>query len=127
MCCSVTTAWREPFVSSDSIYVPENLGLSSTKSKFIYCLRREEMRMQRQLMSITFMFTLLLCAGVGALAQDTPPGTGVRVPASPGADTVFFISSEMSFDGKVVKGAPYSAQAITETTRTLGDGNKIKN
>jgi hypothetical protein len=37
-----------------------------------------------------------------------------------------FVSSEMSFDGKVVKGAPYSAQAVTETTRTLSDGNRIK-
>lgn len=38
-----------------------------------------------------------------------------------------FVSSEMSFDGKVVKGAPYSAQAVTETTQTLADGNRIVN
>jgi len=44
-----------------------------------------------------------------------------------GDDTVIFVSSEMSFDGKVVKGAPYSAQAVTETTRTLSDGNRIRN
>lgn len=44
-----------------------------------------------------------------------------------GDDTVIFVSSEMNFDGKVVKGAPYSAQAVTETTRTLSDGNHIKN
>ena len=86
------------------------------------------MRIQKQwMMSVAFMFVSLVCAGVGAFAQEPPQGTGIRVPAPPGEDTVFFISSEMSFDGKVVKGAPYSAQAITETTRTLGDGNKIKN
>ncbi|MDQ1674728.1 MAG: hypothetical protein QOC98_3290 [Frankiaceae bacterium] len=86
------------------------------------------MRIQKQwMMSVAFMFVLLLCVGVSAFAQEPPQGTGIRVPAPPGEDTVFFISSEMSFDGKVVKGAPYSAQAITETTRTLGDGNKIKN
>ena len=86
------------------------------------------MRIQRQwMMSFAFMFVFLLCVGVSAFAQEPPQGTGIRVPAPPGEDTVFFISSEMSFDGKVVKGAPYSAQAITETTRTLGDGNKIKN
>lgn len=88
------------------------------------------MRSKRLLMSTTFIFALLLCAGMSVFAQDVQQGGGIRVPAppgAPGADTVFFISSEMSFDGKVVKGSPYSAQAITETTRTLGDGNKIKN
>ncbi len=33
----------------------------------------------------------------------------------------------MSFDGKLVKGAPYSAEAITESTQTLSDGNRIVN
>lgn len=61
---------------------------------------------------------------------EGPQGTGIRTPAPPGVpmgdDTLVFVSSEMSFDGKVVKGAPYSAEAITESTRTLADGNKIK-
>jgi hypothetical protein len=35
-----------------------------------------------------------------------------------------FISAEME-NGKVIKGAPYSAEAITERTQTLGDGNRI--
>jgi hypothetical protein len=43
------------------------------------------------------------------------------------ADTFMFISSEMSFDGKTVKGAPYSAQIITEHAQTLQDGNRIVN
>ena len=34
-------------------------------------------------------------------------------------------SSEMAFDSAVVKGAPYSADATTETTQTLADGNRI--
>jgi hypothetical protein len=92
------------------------------------------------------MFVLLL-AGASAFAQDTtkekstarqgdviyerqsielPAGQGIRMPAPPGDDTLVFISSEMNFDGKVVKGAPYSGEAVTETTRTLGDGNHIK-
>lgn len=37
-----------------------------------------------------------------------------------------FVRSEFSFD-KLVKGAPYSAQAVTEMTQTLGDGNRIVN
>jgi hypothetical protein len=39
---------------------------------------------------------------------------------------VVFVASE-SFGGKVVKGAPYSAEAVTETIQTLGDGNRIVN
>jgi len=38
---------------------------------------------------------------------------------------VTYFSSEMSFDGRVVKGAPYSAEATTETVQILGDGNRI--
>ena len=45
-----------------------------------------------------------------------PPGRG---------DTFMYVSSEMSLDGKTVKGAPYSAQAISEHTQTLQDGNRI--
>ena len=36
-----------------------------------------------------------------------------------------FISTEASIAGKVVKGAPYSADAVTETSQTLSDGNRI--
>src|SRR5687768_9276168 len=43
----------------------------------------------------------------------------------PGADFVF-ISSE-NFGGKVIKGAPYSAEAVTESVQTLADGNRIVN
>lgn len=46
-------------------------------------------------------------------------------PPLPGADFVF-IASE-SFGGKVVKGAPYSAESITESVQTLSDGNRIVN
>lgn len=43
----------------------------------------------------------------------------------PGANVVFMASE--SFDGKVVKGAPYSAEAVTESVQTLSDGNRIVN
>jgi TonB family protein len=54
------------------------------------------------------------------------PGTAPRTP-QPRDDTFNFISSEMGFDGKLVKGAPYSAEAVTESTQTLADGNRIVN
>ena len=44
--------------------------------------------------------------------------------AGGGGDFVF-LATEMSLGGKLVKGAPYSAEAVTETTQTLGDGNRI--
>ena len=46
-------------------------------------------------------------------------------PPPPGADFVF-VASE-SFGGKTVKGAPYSAEAVTESIQTLSDGNRIVN
>ena len=56
----------------------------------------------------------------GRILQEHPH------PMPPGGDVVFF-ASEMSFSGKLVKGAPYSAEAITENTQTLNDGNRIVN
>ena len=46
-------------------------------------------------------------------------------PPPPGADFVW-IASE-NFGGKTVKGAPYSAEAVTESVQTLADGNRIVN
>jgi len=46
-------------------------------------------------------------------------------PPPPDANMVFFATE--SFGGKTVTGAPYSAEAVTETVQTLGDGNRITN
>jgi len=43
-----------------------------------------------------------------------------------GGDYVF-LATEMSFGGKLVKGAPYSAEAVTESVQILADGNRIVN
>lgn len=40
------------------------------------------------------------------------------------ADTMKVLEAKMAYE-KTVKGAPYSATAVTETTQTLGDGNQI--
>ncbi len=58
--------------------------------------------------------------------QGPVPGSEMWVEAAPHQDNTFvFVSTEMSIDGKLVKGAPYSAQAVTETVQILGDGNRI--
>jgi fructose-specific component phosphotransferase system IIB-like protein len=48
-----------------------------------------------------------------------PPPVGIR------GDNVMFMATEMSFAGPLVKGAPYSAQAVTESVQQLTDGNRI--
>lgn len=54
-------------------------------------------------------------------------GSGIGGGAGIGGpnNTVVFVNSEFSFDGKLTKNAPYSADAVTETTQNLGDGNRI--
>jgi hypothetical protein len=47
-------------------------------------------------------------------------------PPPPPDSNFMFVASE-AFGGKVVKGAPYSAEAVTETIQTLADGNRIIN
>ncbi len=56
--------------------------------------------------------------------EPRPKEAPVRRPgtAEPG---LRFISSEMSFIGKVVKHIPYSANMVAETTQILGDGTKL--
>ena len=93
----------------------------------------------------TFIGLLALIAGsvnIPAQAQDRrvekkPPdnGSGIEAPvpviAAPDlrpeaelAPTIKFLEAKFAFD-KLVKGAPYSAVAVTETTQTLSDGNQI--
>ncbi len=77
---------------------------------------------------------MLSLATVVAAQHPAPEGVWVsreRVSQGPeGAPppdrNVVFFASE-SFTGKVVKGAPYSGEAVTETIQTLSDGNRIVN
>jgi hypothetical protein len=57
--------------------------------------------------------------GVRMFGPDTVGG-----PLAGG--TFGWVASEMSFGGKPVKGAPYAAEAVTESTQTLSDGNRIQ-
>ncbi len=57
------------------------------------------------------------------VSQDGPEGMPPSMEM--GGDNMVFVATEMSFGGKVVKGAPYSAQAVTESVQTLADGNRI--
>jgi hypothetical protein len=104
---------------------------------------RITMTFQRRILvtSICVLAVLASVVGVGAQATREKSATFVRpvivqsggvsiesgMPAIAGQEdnTFVFVSSEMSFDGKTVKGAPYSAQAVSESVQTLADGNRI--
>ena len=70
------------------------------------------------------MKTIMIILTAAALqAQDAAFFTAVRAdPPLPG--TVGFIAGSL-ISGKPVYGAPYSAQAVTETVQVLADGNRI--
>ena len=80
---------------------------------------------------------LSLAFATAAFAQHPQPTTESLVikhriiqgqegaPPPPDANFVFMASE--SFGGKTVKGAPYSADAVTESIQTLADGNRIVN
>ena len=74
---------------------------------------------------------LVAFAATGAVSLSTPLWGQAKHLAyehfeGAGEGTYAFISSEFSFNGKAVTGAPYSAEAVTETSQTLSDGNRIR-
>jgi hypothetical protein len=90
-------------------------------------------------MLVTIICALAILAnviGVGAQEKKTRseavsnhvfvdgPGQ-IAIASGQGDNTFLFVSTEMSIDGKLVKGAPYSAQAISESIQTLAGGNRI--
>jgi hypothetical protein len=69
------------------------------------------------------MAGLALLAPPLALAQgpDDRPGAGGPPPGA----AFDFLGVREAHEAKVVKGAPYKAEAVTEITQTLADGNHI--
>lgn len=86
-----------------------------------------------RIMSLIAMVSLFglgwaLQAGSGNAAQD-PQAAGAP-PARPvdggwGGGRLRLLGIEAALENKVVTGAPYSAQAVTERTQVLANGNKI--
>lgn len=66
------------------------------------------------------------------LPQDGRPPFGRQPDSRPpinrppqGPPGAGFLSAEMRFDGKIVKGVPYTAQAVAENTQILANGARI--
>ena len=73
------------------------------------------------------LIVLSFAAGTALVAQQTqqPDLTGLPLPASVIVGGLpRTLSPQMRF-GAPVTGKPYTAEAITETTQTLADGNRI--
>jgi hypothetical protein len=78
--------------------------------------------MKRNLIKLVIISGLFAIASLNSVAQEKKPAPdGMKVAT----DETFKVLAAKSIFGKVVKGAPYSAIAITETTQTLSDGNQI--
>jgi hypothetical protein len=82
-------------------------------------------------MSLVFSAAMVLSAGVAG-AQAPPPHPGADTMIHGGApggdfmgDRIELLGFEGMHGGKVVTGVPFSAVAISETSRTLADGNHI--
>jgi hypothetical protein len=80
---------------------------------------------------------LLFGACIALQAQDLPPEQAKQLDAakkkmdemiatSVGAGTFQFVGGQL-LNGNPVKGQPYSAEAVNETTQVLADGNRIVN
>jgi hypothetical protein len=76
---------------------------------------------------LTLTSAVLADAPAPPLPPEVPFALALAgVPGMPGEDVLGFVSSEIGGRG-LVKGAPYSATAVSETRQTLADGNRIVN
>jgi hypothetical protein len=63
---------------------------------------------------------------VKQMTEDMVKAMTTKITAAASGGTFLFVGGQL-FNGKPVKGQPYSAEAVTETTQTLADGNRIVN
>src|SRR6267378_1267754 len=89
--------------------------------------------MNRNLLTSSLLAAALVLSSGAGKAQDAPPppafahaeGPGEPGPGGPFGDHMELLGFEGLHLGKVVKGAPFSATASSESTQTLQDGTSI--
>jgi hypothetical protein len=89
--------------------------------------KRTIMNRQRLLLRALISFFVILALSINSSAQEQKKGKGTSAKRRSDAvieATFKLLEAKYVFE-KVVKGAPYSATAITETVQTLSDGNQI--
>jgi hypothetical protein len=82
------------------------------------------MRSKLQLVIVAGMLSSLAFAQEPAQTMVFRHGVSAGVIGGP-QTFEYMATQSFSFDGAVVKNAPYSAEAVTETTQRLADGNRI--
>jgi hypothetical protein len=102
--------WRAQFVLSGIEYQTKGRGQS----------------MKPVLIGCCFVASAVLAQPPQVMTFDrkVQPGAAAGAPEG-GLGNVWFFAKEDSGGGELVKGAPYSAEATTETVQVLGDGNRI--
>ncbi len=83
------------------------------------------MKVNQRNSTITMIWVVGAC--LVFLAAAILPNARAQTPPAPGGrfGRARIAGAEPFLGGKVVTGAPYSAQAVTEHTQTLPDGNTI--
>jgi hypothetical protein len=69
--------------------------------------------------------SLVLATAAFAQPHQSPEGRTMLHSGAPGG-LVGWTMAEMGPAGRVIKGSPYSATAVTEVSQTLADGNRIR-
>ena len=77
--------------------------------------------MKRTLILLLTISCLLAAGNLSSVAQEKKPRPDLVLKV----DEIFKVLAPKVAIGKVVKGAPYSATATTDTIQTLSDGNQI--
>jgi uncharacterized Zn-binding protein involved in type VI secretion len=78
--------------------------------------------MKRKLTGLLIIICLLSAGSLNSFAQEKGPKPEVAKPPTEGT---FKVLGPIVAVGKDVKGAPFSATAVTETNQRLSDGNQI--
>jgi hypothetical protein len=98
----------------------------------------EKEKVSMRIRHILTIATVVVAGMLIAQAQDAPPMHPMG-PGPGGQDNIFFYAQEPGSPNiefmhaqllemhEQIKGAPYSALAVTESTQVLGDGNRIVN
>jgi len=76
-------------------------------------------------MKILTTATMILAGAIALYGQETALGVMAQIKETIVRANNFGFISEQLVGGNPVKGAPYSAQAVTETIHTLADGDRI--
>src|SRR5262245_47512995 len=99
---------------------------------FLSVEKKKESIMKRKLTRLLIISCLIAVGSLNSVAQEKKPRPDESKLQKPGpvelkvpTDGTFKVLMPKIAFGKVVKGAPYSATATTETIQTLSDGNQI--